>query len=81
MAYKVYRCESCPTKIAYDEKVRETPLSCPKCRGMLVRDVNVEEFEGSEVRCPDCENAFRIAKPPFKCAFCDHTFSEGFAYF
>ena len=81
MAYKVYRCESCPTRIAFDEKVKERPLSCPKCRGMLIREPNQGEFGGMEVNCPDCENSFRVDKPPFKCAFCDHTFTEGYNYF
>jgi hypothetical protein len=81
LAYKIYRCESCPTKIAYEEKVKERPLSCPKCRGMLIREANREEFEGTEVSCPDCENTFKVVKPPFKCAFCDHTFSKDLTYF
>jgi hypothetical protein len=81
MAYKVFMCESCPTRVALDEKVKERPVACPKCRGMLESQGKVEGFEGMKVDCPDCENSFLVDKQPFKCAFCDHTFSRNYKYF
>ena len=81
MSYRVYRCESCPTRVAVDEKLKQRPITCPKCRGMLVLEGREEQFAGEKVECPDCENSFYAEKPPFKCAFCDHTFSKDYRYF
>ena len=81
MAYKVYACESCPTKVAVDEKLKIRPAACPKCRGMLEAQGTAEQPVGTSVQCPDCGNTFYVEKAPFKCTFCDYTFSKGYKYF
>ena len=81
MAYKVYSCESCPTKVAVDARLKVRPIACPKCRGMLQTEGMAEEPEGTKIECPDCETIFYTETAPFKCAFCDHTFSKGYRYF
>lgn len=81
MTFKVFVCESCSSEVAVDAKSKERPMSCPKCRGMLVSDRTSEEFKGSKVDCPDCGNSFLYEQAPFKCAFCDHSFTKHFGYF
>ncbi len=81
MAYNLFACESCSLEIAVDSKVKEKPLACPRCRGMLVLDRRVEETEGTKVDCPVCGSSFVTKQPPFKCAFCDHSFPQRFGYF
>ena len=81
MGYKVYRCESCWSEIWVDESIKEKPIACPKCRGMLVQDRVDGEPQGEKYDCPNCENSFYGKEPPFKCAFCDHTFRKDYSYF
>jgi len=81
MAYKIFQCESCSTRIAVDEKVKDRPIACPNCRGMLVLEGVANEFDGERFTCPDCGNFFKYRGEPFKCAFCDHSFSSRGKYF
>jgi DNA-directed RNA polymerase subunit RPC12/RpoP len=82
MAYKILRCESCPTEVAIDAKTKEKPIACPKCRGMLIQDRTGEDFSGTKYDCPGCDNSFTLKQTPFKCAFCDHTFAaRSYGYF
>lgn len=81
MSFRVFVCESCSSKVGIEEKSKERPSVCPKCRGMLMSGGTSEEFKGSVVVCPDCGNSFLYGEAPFKCAFCDHTFRDQFTYF
>ena len=78
-----YVCESCGYVI-YVEK-EERPVKCPFCRGRLIEaeKTKVEEEKLVKISCKECEKSFYYEKgemEPFKCAFCDYSFS-GMSYF
>jgi predicted RNA-binding Zn-ribbon protein involved in translation (DUF1610 family) len=80
MTHRIFKCESCPTEIGVDKKLKERPLACPKCRGMVSFDREGDP-EGKTYDCPNCENSFVCTQEPFKCPFCDYTFSKSYKYF
>ncbi len=81
MGYKIFRCESCSAQVAVDDKVKEKPIACPKCRGMIIFDRLEGEVEGKIYECPECDNSFAYKGVPYKCTFCDHNFSRKDRYF
>lgn len=69
-----YECESCHTLVYCEGKKK--PF-CPICRGrMFVKEVEMPK-KAKKVHCPKCDLEFFIAREPFKCPFCDYSFSLG----
>ncbi len=81
MTYRVFACESCPTEVGVEKKIKKRPIACPKCRGMISLDREEDEVEGEEYTCPNCERSFTCNQEPYKCPFCDHSFSDSYEYF
>lgn len=69
-----YECESCHTVVYREGK--KLP-SCPVCRGRMVSKDAKMPKSAKKITCPACDEEFYIEREPFKCPFCDHTFSLG----
>jgi Zn finger protein HypA/HybF involved in hydrogenase expression len=69
-----YECESCHTVVYFEGK--EKPF-CPVCRGRMFETKEKKPKEAKKIRCPRCEREFYMTREPFKCPFCDYSFSLG----
>lgn len=69
-----YECEGCHTAVYYEGK--KLPY-CPVCRGRMYKKDAKMPKEAKKIQCPECDREFYMTREPFKCPFCDHSFSLG----
>lgn len=74
---KEFECKGCGTSIYIPSGKYKDPV-CPECRGLMLFVGETEDKSKlKEFECPKCERVFfmRRDKIPYKCPFCNYTFS------
>jgi Zn finger protein HypA/HybF involved in hydrogenase expression len=69
-----HECESCHTVVYVEGK--EEPY-CPRCRGRMLQKEEELPRSAKKIHCPQCDRDFYMMKEPFKCPFCDYSFTLG----